>query len=335
MDDRVHSNAHFPAELRPRDHRLPVVVVTGLSGAGLSTAMKCLEDQGYEAVDNLRLSLLMALVSQFHDRPLAVGIDSRTRDFNAKRLLTELQELRKQPDLRVSLLFMDATDEALQRRYMETRRPHPMAADRQVQDGIAAERAVLAPLKHNADMVLDTTDLSIHDARRVLSGQFHLDDGPELHIFVTSFAFRHGVPREADLVFDVRFLDNPHWDPRLRPMTGLDEPVQRYIEHDPDFNGFFDNLTKLLSPLLPRYAREGKYYLTVAVGCTGGRHRSVFTVRRLVSWLREHGYNVQEAHRDVERKIPVLAPERSAPAGASTDAAAGRADLSGGPGKAS
>lgn len=297
-----------------KDGRLPLVVVTGMSGAGLSTAMNCLEDLGYEAVDNLRLSLLTALVAQGHDRPLAVSLVSRTRDFTADRLLDALAALSQRPEFDVQLLFLDAQDDALQRRYMETRRPHPHAMDRPVADGIALERALLSRVAERADVTVDTSDLSVHDLRRILSGHFHLDGGPELHIFVTSFAYRHGVPREADLVFDVRFLDNPHWDPRLRPMTGLDEPVQRYIEQDPDFNGFFGNFTRLIEPLLPRYAHEGKYYLTIAIGCTGGKHRSVFTTHKLAAWLRERGYNVKEAHRDLERKAPALAPHAAPPA---------------------
>lgn len=286
---------------------LPVVVATGMSGSGLSTAMKCLEDLGYEAVDNLRLSLLQPLVSQSHDRPLVIGIDSRTRDFNAQALLDQIEQLRRRPDLRVRLLFMDAHADALQRRYTETRRPHPAAADRPVLDGIAHERVIMQPLRDAADEVVDTTYFSIHDTRRHLAGLFHLDDGPALKIFVTSFSYRHGVPREADLVFDVRFLDNPHWDPRLRPMTGLDNPVADYIAQDPDYAGFFDNLTRLLEPLLPRYVREGKHYLTIAIGCTGGRHRSVFITHALVEWLKGRGFKVGEAHRDLDRKEPAAA----------------------------
>ncbi|MBP7335009.1 RNase adapter RapZ [Niveispirillum sp.] len=299
------------------DGRLPVVVATGMSGSGLSTAMKCLEDLGYEAVDNLRLSLLQPLVSQPHDRPLVIGIDSRTRDFNTQTLLAQISLLRDRPDLRVRLLFMDAHADALQRRYTETRRPHPLAADRPVLDGIATERVLMQPLRDAADEVVDTTNFSVHDTRRHLTGLFRLDGGPVLSIFVTSFAYRHGVPREADLVFDVRFLDNPHWDKALRPLTGLDQPVADYITRDPDYAEFFGNLTRLLEPLLPRYVREGKHYLTIAVGCTGGRHRSVFITRNLARWLAERGYKVGEAHRDLDRKeqAPPPVPEDRAAAG--------------------
>lgn len=296
------------------DGRLPVVLATGMSGSGLSTAMKCLEDLGYETVGNLRVSLLRPLVSQSHDRPLVIGIDGRTRDFNAQKLLAEIAMLRDRPDLRVRLLFMDAHADALQRRYTETRRPHPISADRPLLDGIASERALLQPLRDAADDVVDTTNFSVHDTRRHLTGLFRLDGGPGLSIFVTSFAYRHGVPREADLVFDVRFLDNPHWDDDLRPQTGLDRAVADYITRDPDYAEFFGNLTRLLEPLLPRYVREGKHYLTIAVGCTGGRHRSVFIAHGLANWLKERGYKVGEAHRDLDRKeqAPPIPEDRAA-----------------------
>ncbi|MDE1148917.1 MAG: RNase adapter RapZ [Azospirillaceae bacterium] len=279
----------------------PVVVVTGLSGGGLSTALKALEDLGYEAVDNLRLTLLTHLVEQARDRPLAIGIDSRTRDFSADAVLAELDRLRQAAGRSVSLLFMEASDEVLQRRYTETRRPHPLAIDRPVADGIARERTLLWSLRDNADVVIDTTQLSIHDVRRLLGGHFRLDTAPSLHVFVTSFSFRHGVPREADLVFDVRFLDNPHWNADLRPLTGNDAAVGAFIEKDGDYAGFFDNLTRLLAPLLPRYSGEGKRYLTIAVGCTGGRHRSVFVANRLAAWLQTQGFRVGVTHRELDR----------------------------------
>lgn len=286
----------------PESARLPVVVVTGLSGAGLSTALKSLEDLGYEAVDNLRLSLFRALLTQPHDRPLVVGIDSRTRDFDPPALAAAIEEMRGRPDLLVRLLYMDASDEVLQRRYTETRRPHPLGLDRPVLDGVARERRLLQPLKDTADEVLDTSDLSIHDARRHLAGAFGLEVTPRLQVFVTSFSYRNGVPREADLVFDVRFLENPHYVPELRPLTGLDRPVQDYIRQDPDYAGFFERLTALIGPLLPRYVREGKHYLTIAIGCTGGKHRSVFLTHGLATWLAERGYKVVEAHRELDRK---------------------------------
>lgn len=283
----------------PAKRRL--VLVTGMSGAGHSTALKALEDLGYEAVDNLPLSLV-GVLTQPQDgepRPLALGIDSRTRDFSAEAFIASLEELRRRPDLHVELLFMECSDEVLQRRFTETRRRHPLAIDRPVPDGIQRERVLLAPLKAHADLIVDSTELSINDARRMLASHFKLGSEPGLFVFVVSFAFRNGVPREADLVFDVRFLRNPHYDPALRPLTGQDPAVADHVAADPDFPGFMERLGELLRPLLPRYNQEGKSYLTIAVGCTGGKHRSVFVAERLAAWLRAQGYRVGLTHRDM------------------------------------
>lgn len=288
----------------PQQQRGRVVLITGLSGAGLSVALKALEDLGYEAVDNLRLSLVPALLQQADPRrrPVALVIDSRTRDFSAQAFLDELDELAGHPDWDVRLVFLDCGDEVLQRRFTETRRRHPLATDRPVPDGIQRERALLYPLKQHADVTIDTTQLSIHDLRRILSGHFQRDAQPALQVFVTSFSFRQGLPREADLVFDVRFLTNPHYDPELRPLTGLDPAVAARVEGDPDFPAFFRGLTDLLRPLLPRFAQEGKSYLTIAIGCTGGKHRSVFVAERLAAWIREMGIKVAISHRELERR---------------------------------
>lgn len=301
--------AHVGDSQPPRRRR--IVLITGLSGAGLSIALKALEDFGYEAVDNLPLSLVSALVQPSHhdtaqtndapDRPLALVIDSRTRDFDAATFERHIDTLTARPDLEVRLLYLECANETLQRRFTETRRRHPLAKDRPVADGIQRERALLVPLRARADVVIDTTALSIHDLRRVLGGHFRLDTAPGLHVFVTSFSYRQGLPREADLVFDVRFLDNPHWEPHLRPLTGQDPAVAAKVEADPDFSEFFTNLTRLLHPLLPRYNQEGKSYLTIAIGCSGGRHRSVFLAERLATWLRTQNVRVGLAHRELER----------------------------------
>ena len=284
---------------RPRT----VAIVTGMSGAGLSTALKCLEDLGYEAVDNLPMNMVDALVEQgdLLSRPVAITVDARTRHFSSDALMARIEALAARPDLSVRLIFLECADEILQRRYTETRRRHPLAVDRPVADGILRERTLLAPLKERADVTIDTSLLSIHDLRRILAGHFKLSAEPTLHVFVTSFSFRQGVPREADLVFDVRFLTNPHYDPRLRPLTGLDAPVAARVAEDPDFEAFFRHLTDLLQPLLPRYNQEGKSYLTIAIGCTGGRHRSVFVAKSLAEWLGGQGYKVGLTHRDLER----------------------------------
>ncbi|CAO3379845.1 RNase adapter RapZ [Azospirillum argentinense] len=283
-----------------------LVLVTGMSGAGMSVALKALEDLGYEAVDNLRLSLVPALLEQADPRrrPLALVIDSRTRDFSAHAMLEEVEALKTHAGLDVQLVFLDCGDETLQRRFTETRRRHPLAIDRPVPDGIQLERTMLLPLKRQADVTIDTTQLSIHDLRRILAGNFQIGAQAALQVFVTSFSFRMGLPREADLVFDVRFLTNPHYDPDLRPLTGLDPRVAARVEGDPDFAEFFRHLTDLLQPLLPRYNQEGKSYLTIAVGCTGGKHRSVFVAERLAGWLGGLGLKVGISHRELDRQAP-------------------------------
>jgi RNase adaptor protein for sRNA GlmZ degradation len=282
-----------------------VVLVTGMSGAGRSTALKTLEDMGYEAVDNLPLSLLPRLVGggSHREQPIAVGIDIRTRDFAVTDLLAEIDRLIDAERIEAKLLFLDCDDEALARRYTETRRRHPLAGDRPVMDGIRLERDRVSPLRARADVVVDTSVLKPQDLKRLLTGHFGRSDRASLAIFVTSFSFRQGLPREADLVFDVRFLDNPYYDPALRQLTGLDAPVQAHIAKDPVFADFFDNLVRLIQPLLPRYDREGKAYLTIAIGCTGGRHRSVYVAERIGAWLAAHGQTVTVAHRDVARPV--------------------------------
>ncbi|MBX6369985.1 MAG: RNase adapter RapZ [Rhodospirillales bacterium] len=268
-----------------------LVLVTGMSGAGRSTALKALEDLGYEAVDNLPLSLLPSLSDA--GGPVAVGIDVRTRGFAPNEVLATLPT-------NVSVVFLDADDELLRRRYTETRRPHPLAFDRPVIDGIRLERQLVSALRDRASLVIDTSTLSVAELRRILAGHFALDAPAGIAVFVRSFAYRRGLPPDADLVFDVRFLENPHYDPALRPLTGLDPAVGARIAADPGFEDFFERLTGLLRPLLPRYANEGKTYLTIAVGCTGGRHRSVYVAERLAEWLRREGQRVSVGHRDLE-----------------------------------
>lgn len=284
---------------------IPVVIVTGMSGAGRSTALKALEDLGYEAVDNLPLSLLSGLLTPGTGggRPLAIGVDARTRDFGAEPFLEELDGLIRMEAFRARLLFLDCDSEVLQRRFSETRRRHPVTPDRRVTDGIAHERTLLAPLRDRADEVIDTTEMAIGELKRLLDSNYALERAPGLAVFVTSFAYRHGLPHEADLVFDVRFLQNPHYVDDLRPQSGLDKPVGDFIEQDPDLEDYFRHLTELLEPLLPRFDAEGKSYLTIAVGCTGGKHRSVYTAERLGAWLREKGERVSVNHRDLKQAL--------------------------------
>jgi RNase adapter protein RapZ len=280
-----------------------VVLVTGMSGAGRSTALKVLEDLGYEAVDNLPLSLLGSLVQprtgRSAVRPLAIGVDIRTRDFSVDPFIAELDRLIGHDELAVRVLFLDCDDEILQRRYTETRRRHPLALDRPVPDGIRLERRLLARLRERADAVIDTSNKTLWDLKEQVSERFGFEDTSGLTINVTSFSYRQGLPREADLVFDARFLTNPHYVDALRPLTGEDVEVGAYVAADSDFPAFMNSLTGMMAILLPRYEAEGKSYLTIAVGCTGGRHRSVYVARRLVEWLENQGRPVHIHHRDM------------------------------------
>lgn len=291
------------APLSPAPAKRRIAILTGMSGAGLSTALKIFEDLGYEAVDNLRLGLIQALIDDAHTTSdaLAVAIDTRNANFTVEELLRVTRQLAEDAALDVKLVFLECSDEALQRRFTETRRRHPLAVDRPVTDGIRIEREMLWQLRNEADHVIDTSLLSIHDLRRLIGGHYNIDNAAGLTLFITSFSYRHGVPREADLVFDARFLKNPHWDEHLRPLTGKDDAVAKYIKADDDFAGFMDRMTRLMLPLLPRYQQEGKSYLTVAIGCTGGRHRSVFVAEQLSMLLAVHGYIVGIGHRDLDR----------------------------------
>ncbi|MGE0667720.1 MAG: RNase adapter RapZ [Sphingomonadales bacterium] len=292
-----------------------IVLVTGLSGAGRSSALKALEDLGYEAVDNVPFALVPNLVQPAADDPadepmgaVAVGIDCRTRAFGAERFERLMATLRARDDLDVTLIFLDASDAVLKQRFTETRRRHPMAMDRPVQDGLDQERVMLAPVRQFADMLIDTSELTGHDLRRLIRDQFQLGTSSGVAITVTSFSFPRGLPRDADTVFDVRFLRNPHYVPELKPRTGLDAGVADYIRQDPEFDGFFAKIGDLVLSLLPSYAREGKAYLTIAFGCTGGKHRSVFLAECLSSLLRDRGFGVTTVHRDAGVELSGSSP---------------------------
>jgi UPF0042 nucleotide-binding protein len=213
--------------------------------------------------------------------------------------MERLAPLSARDDIQVSLLFMDCDDDVLSQRYTETRRRHPLAEDRPVRDGIRLERDIIGALREHADLVIDTSTMTGADVRRVLAGHFTIEEGPALTATVMSFSFRKGLPREADLVFDVRFLRNPHYVPELRPLSGMDRDVARYIEEDPALDDVMGRLDELLLDLVPRYAAEGKTYLTIAIGCTGGQHRSVFVAERLADVLEGAGHAVTRRHRDV------------------------------------
>jgi UPF0042 nucleotide-binding protein len=300
----------------PVSDRLRVVVVTGLSGGGKASALNALEDLGYEAVDNPPLRMLEDIVTR-SERKLAVGVDARTTGFDALLVLQTLSRLHTIPELRPELLYMSADETALLRRYTESRRRHPLAPQGRVSDGIAQEEMLTAPLREGADLVIDTSELPIASLRRLIERHFGADSDAEesrLVVSLVSFAYPRGLPREADLVFDARFLRNPHYDPILRPRTGLDPEVAAFVAADPDFAVFFDKLGELINILLPRFVQEGKKYATITIGCTGGRHRSVFLVEKLAETLASRialaqasggaglGWRLHVTHRELARE---------------------------------
>jgi RNase adaptor protein for sRNA GlmZ degradation len=300
----------MPETLPPGQGGL-ALLVTGLSGAGKSTALKAFEDLGFEAVDNLPLSLLAPLLAGARERPLAIGIDVRTRAFDTAEILRQQQAF-SAPERPIRILFFDCADEMLQARFSETRRRHPLAGDRAVADGIALERELLAELRRNADMLIDTTERSPNDLRRLISERFGRPDDKGLAISILSFGYARGLPRDADLVFDMRFLANPHWVAELRPMTGRDPEVAAHIEADPEWQPRFGAIVDLLLGLLPAYQREGRSYLTIAFGCTGGRHRSVAAAEAMAQRLAAEGWTNSVTHRDIDRTGSPVAPRAPA-----------------------
>lgn len=275
----------------------PLLIVTGLSGAGMSSALKHLQDMGFETFDNFPLTLVEALLADNTrgPHPMAIGVDARSRGFSAEELLAVCRRTS------ATLVYLTADETELQKRFTETRRRHPLAQDRPPSAGIKIEQELLAPLQAEADHVIDTTGMSIHVHNRMIEGLFGKGVKGHLTITLMSFGFRFGLPREADMVLDVRFLKNPYWEPALKNLTGLDSAVGEYIATDPDFAAFTANAKNLISPLLPRYAAEGKSYLTIAIGCTGGHHRSIYTVEILKPWLEAQGFEISILHRDIAR----------------------------------
>jgi UPF0042 nucleotide-binding protein len=282
------------------------VLITGLSGSGKSSVAKCFEDLGYHTVDNLPLPLLR----EFLRRPLelvegndriAVVTDVRAPRFAEElpRLIAEIDSARLEP----TVLFLEASDPSLVRRFSETRRPHPLAADRPLLEGIARERELLGDLRGRADMILDTSEWSIHEIRNQIYRDFSegAAEGPGMVVSLVSFGFKHGTPYGADLLFDVRFLPNPHFVPGLRDLTGRDAPVQEFLEDQAEFGEILDRLADLLRYLLPRYRRENRSYVSIAVGCTGGHHRSVAVCEALSERLDDAGWQVRVVHRDLAR----------------------------------
>jgi RNase adapter protein RapZ len=298
----------------PTAPRTRLLLVTGLSGAGKSSALKVLEDIGYEVVDNLPIALLSRLLAlpsdspdQTLQKPLAIGIDTRTRAFDAQDLVVRLKNLRRQQQrYDIRMVYFDCTGEALIRRFSETRRRHPLAQDRPIKDGIAKEREILEPLRRWADHLFDTTDFSIHQLKHMLIEVFGLEKHQNLTLTLMSFGFARGVPRDADLLFDMRFLANPHWVEALRHKTGKDPAVGAYVAADSSFAPAFERIRELVVLLLPSYRREGKAYLTIAFGCTGGKHRSVYAAETMAKALHGLGYDLTIVHRDLSSQAGEL-----------------------------
>lgn len=262
-----------------------VVLVSGLSGAGKASILRALEDLGYEAVDNPPLAMVDDVVRR-SKMPLAIGLDARSRGFDPGLVMMTLTALRQDPALLPELVYAWAEEAVLLRRFTETRRRHPLAPQGRVVDGIAEEAALTDVLRRQADLVIDTSGLPLAELRKTIEARFGLDPSGggqprSLVVSLVSFAFPAGLPREADMVFDARFLRNPHYDPILQPRTGLDAEVAAYVEADPDFLEFIKQISALLTLVLPRFVQEGKKYATIAIGCTGGQHRSVYIVELL------------------------------------------------------
>ena len=286
----------------------PIIIVTSLSGAGRSTALKAFADMGFYVVDNLPMHFLQAFSYENNESlshsPFALGIDSRTIGFSSHLLQEVIGRLKAKEGFDVRLLYLDCDNDVLVRRFTETRRRHPLASDRPVMDGIIQERAVLAPLKDQADLVIDTSALLAVDLKEKLRQFGSLVLGSSLaitkmSIHLTSFSYRHGLPRDADLVWDLRFLRNPHYQESIRHLSGQTKMVQAYIQADPLYEQFFQSLKTQLLILLPAFEHEGKSYLNIALGCTGGKHRSVFMAEALSNWLLSQGYQPTIKHRDL------------------------------------
>lgn len=287
------------------DKKIHLVIVTGMSGAGKTVAIQSFEDLGFFTIDNMPPTLLpkfLQLIETTQDNDkIAMVVDMRSRSFFSE-IQKVLDEIENNDGLDFKILFLDAADTELVARYKETRRSHPLATDGRVLDGIKLERALLAPLKNMSQNVVDTTKLTPRELRKTISEHF-LDPAKlqSFRIEVVSFGFKYGIPLDADLVFDVRFLPNPYYQPELRHQTGLDKPVYDYVMNYTESEEFYQHLVDLIKPILPGYQKEGKSVLTIAVGCTGGQHRSVAFAQRLADDL-TNDWTVHSSHRDKDRR---------------------------------
>ena len=296
-----------------------IALITGRSGAGRSTAIKAFEDLGYEAIDNLPLAVLKRVVEPSVDGDggartsparIAIGVDTRTRGFSAAALIDIVAGFRRNPGLQPVLLYLDCTEDVLLSRFKETRRRHPLAPEEPVAEGIAREAALLAQLREQADLVIDTSQMGPHDLRNAVADRFADAGGARLALSVQSFAFKRGAPRDADMTLDCRFLRNPYWEPELRALDGRDPRIEAFVAADPLFDPFMTRLADMLTLLLPAYRREGKSYFCISLGCTGGRHRSVVASLSLGAMLGAAGWPAMLRHRELEDARPDARQER-------------------------
>jgi UPF0042 nucleotide-binding protein len=309
----THATALQPSPLSEAPaHRL--LLVTGPSGAGRSTAIHALEDLGWETIDNMPLGLVPRLLDgRPLDHPIALGIDVRNRDFSAGALISLIDRLTATPSVRLEVLFVDCAADVLVRRYSETRRRHPLSPRDTPPEGIAREIDLLGPIRARADVLVDTTDLTPHDLRAEIGRWFAPEGGRRMAVLVHSFSYRRGVPRGVDMVFDCRFLSNPHWQAPLRELDGRNADVGAHVAGDPRFAAFFAQVRDLVLLVLPAHLDEGKAHLSIGFGCTGGQHRSVFIAEKMAEALAQAGWDVSIRHRELERRAP------SGPAAERTD----------------
>ncbi|WP_020398286.1 RNase adapter RapZ [Kordiimonas gwangyangensis] len=280
-----------------------VVIVTGLSGAGKSSALHAFEDIGFQAIDNLPLTMLSNLVDEAmagdSSSPIAVGIDSRTLHFSPAQFAKSVQDLRTRDDISLHVLFMDASDDVLMKRFSETRRVHPLSEGQLLRAAIHQEREQMVPVRELMDGLIDTSHRTGAETRRIILNRFNAVNVPNMVVTLMSFGFANGVPRDADMVLDVRFFRNPHYVAELKPKTGLEIEVSSYVKEDEGFEPFIEKTLELINFLLPRYRDEGKSYLTLAIGCTGGKHRSVTVVEHIAGQLALDGMTVNRYHREI------------------------------------
>ncbi len=296
--------------------RQHILLVTGLLGAGKTTALRVLEDLGWEAIDNFPIRLLERLIGQESDSPpppLAIGFDTRTRGFDPSDIVATVKGLAARDDLVLTTLFLDCDDRELERRYNETRRRHPLAQEMPVAAGIAAEREMLRSLRRWADAVITTTDFSANELQQAIREQFAETAPGEMTVIISSFGFARGIPPVADLLFDMRYLDNPHWVAELKELTGKEPAVGQHIRRDPAYEESFTRIRDLLLHLLPRYEAQGKSYVNIAFGCTGGRHRSVFVAEEIAKALRTAGFSPTVLHRNLGSRAAEMLEEPRQP----------------------